>query len=62
MNEVCVECKYNYYSYKEREFICGYVESNYYGIPTAYDDSCVDFEHKKERKNNEFSNIYRKND
>ena len=40
--EVCGECKYNKYSTTEKE----YTDSDNYGIPTMYDDSCDDFEEK----------------
>ena len=44
--EICVECKYNKYSTTEKEFYCSNTDSDNYGIPTVYDDSCEDFEEK----------------
>ena len=42
--EICGECKYNKYSTTEKEFYCSNTDSDNYGIPTMYDDSCEDFE------------------
>ena len=44
--EICGECKYNKYSTTEKEFYCSNTDSDNYGIPTMYDDSCEDFEEK----------------
>ena len=44
--EICGECKYNKYSTTEKEFYCSNTDSDNYGIPIMYDDSCDDFEEK----------------
>ena len=46
LREICGECKYNKYSTTEKEFYCSNTDSDNYGIPTMYDDSCEDFEEK----------------
>ena len=45
--EICGECKYNKYSTTEKEFYCSNTDSDNYGIPTMYDDSCEDFGEKE---------------
>ena len=42
--EICGECKYSKYSTTEKEFYCSNTDSDNYGIPTMYDDTCEDFE------------------
>ena len=50
--EICGECKYNKRDFSKPqnsgylEFCCGNEDSDCYGIPTMYDDSCDDFEEK----------------
>lgn len=44
--EICGECKYNKYSTTEKEFYCSNTDSDNYGIPTMYDDSCDDFKER----------------
>ncbi len=44
MDEICANCKHN--KKTQREFYCGNEESEYYGVPTAYDDTCEDWEGK----------------
>ena len=52
MREICGECKYNKRDFSKpqnsdyEEFCCGNKDSDNYGIPTMYDDSCEDFEEK----------------
>ena len=46
LREICGECKYNKYSTTEKEFYCSNTDSDNYGMPTMYDDSCEDFEEK----------------
>ena len=46
LREICGECKYNKYSTTEKEFYCINTDSDNYGMPTMYDDSCEDFEEK----------------
>ena len=45
MNEVCGTCKWNCRS--DGEYCCGNDESENYGVPTLYDDSCEDWEEKE---------------
>ena len=53
MREICGECKYNKRDFSKpqnsgyAEFCCGNEESDNYGVPTMYDDSCDDFEEKE---------------
>ena len=42
--EQCGTCRFNSYEYGE--FSCSNTDSDNYGIPTAYDDSCEDWEEK----------------
>ena len=47
MKEVCGTCKFNSRTYDGRcnsEFCCGNEESDNYGVPTMYDDTCDDWE------------------
>lgn len=52
MNKCCGNCKYNKYTPDGRngsmngKFYCGNEDSEEYGVPTFYDDSCDDFEEK----------------
>ena len=52
MREICGECKYNKRDFSKpqnsgyAEFCCSNEDSDCYGIPTMYDDSCDDFEEK----------------
>ena len=52
MKQCCGTCKFNkrYFSKPQNkgyaEFCCGNEESDNYGVPTMYDDSCDDFEEK----------------
>lgn len=41
-NKICGNCAHN--TYDNGDFICGNENSDNYGVPTFYDDSCVDFE------------------
>ena len=47
MREICGECKYSKFSAAENEFCCCNTDSDNYGSPTMYDDSCEDFEEKE---------------
>ena len=53
MKEVCGNCKYNKRDFSKpqnkgyAEFCCGNEESEEYGVPTFYDDSCDCFEEKE---------------
>ena len=53
MREVCGECKYNKRDFSKphnsgsAEFCCCNEDSDNYGLPTIYDDSCEDFEEKE---------------
>ena len=47
MREICGECKYSKFSAAENEFCCSNTDSDNYGSPTMYDDSCEDFEEKE---------------
>lgn len=52
MREVCGTCKYNSLRYDgqhHEEFCCGNENSDYYSVPTFYDDTCDDWEEKDER-------------
>lgn len=52
MREVCGTCKYNKRDFTKpqnsgyAEFCCGNEDSECYGVPTAYDDTCDDYEEK----------------
>ena len=52
MREICGECKYNKRDFSKpqnsgyAEFCCGNEDSDCYGVPIMYDDSCDDFEEK----------------
>ena len=48
MKEVCGTCKYNKYNSYEQSYYCGNEDSDYYGIDTAYDDECEEWEDKDE--------------
>ena len=54
MREICGECKHNKRDFSKpqnsgyAEFCCGNEDSDNYGVPTMYDDSCEDFEKKNE--------------
>ena len=48
MSKVCGNCAYNSYDRELREFYCGNTDSDSCGSPTAYDDSCADFESKED--------------
>ena len=50
MSEYCGTCKYNKRSYDghcNAEFCCDNEESDMYGVPTLYDDSCEFYEEKE---------------
>lgn len=53
LREICGECKYNKRDFSKpqnsgyAEFCCGNEDSDNYGVPTMYDDSCEDFEEKE---------------
>lgn len=50
MTEVCGECKFNKRSFDghcNAEFCCSNEDSEYYGVPTDYSDSCEEFEEKE---------------
>ena len=49
LREICGECKYNKRDFSNgyAEFCCGNEDSDNYGVPTMYDDSCDDFEEKE---------------
>ena len=53
LREICGECKYNKRDFSKpqnsgyAEFCCGNEDSDNYGVPTMYDDSCDDFEEKE---------------
>lgn len=42
----CGNCRFNTYS--DNEWCCGNEESDNYGVPTMYDDSCEDYMEKDE--------------
>ena len=44
MSECCGTCAFNRYS--DGEFVCGNSETEAYGCPTAYSDSCEEYEEK----------------
>lgn len=49
---VCGNCKYNTQYFfdtdpdRKSEFCCGNEDSENYGVPTMYDDTCDDWEEK----------------
>lgn len=53
MKEVCGNCKYNKRDFSKpqntgyAEFCCGNEDSEEYGVPTFYDDSCDEWEEKE---------------
>lgn len=53
MREICGTCKYNKRNYSNPqgmgyiEFCCGKEDSEEYGVPTFYDDTCDDWEEKE---------------
>lgn len=50
MREICGNCKYNKRTFDGHcnvEFGCGNEKSDYYSIPTVYDDTCDDWEEKE---------------
>ena len=53
LREICGECKCNKRDFSKPqnsgyvEFCCGNEDSDNYGLPTMYDDSCDDFEEKE---------------
>lgn len=50
MKEVCGTCKYNQRTYDghcNAEFCCGNENSDYYSVPTLFDDTCDDWEEKE---------------
>lgn len=53
MRECCGECKFNKRDFSKPqnsgyvEFCCGNEESECYGVPTMYDDTCDCFEEKE---------------
>lgn len=53
MRECCGNCKYNKRDFSKpqnrgyAEFCCGNENSEFYGVPTSYDDSCDDYEEKE---------------
>ena len=46
--EICEECKRYKYQSESSEYVCGNIDSDYLGIPSAYDDSCFDFEERED--------------
>lgn len=54
MKQMCGECKYNKRDFSKPQdsgyskFCCGNEDSENYGVPTFYDDSCDDFEGREE--------------
>ena len=47
-NECCGTCKYNRYGGEVADFECVCKESEAYGLQTAYDDFCEEWEKKDE--------------
>jgi hypothetical protein len=53
VKEVCGNCKYNKRDFSKpqntgyAEFCCGNEDSEEYGVPTFYDDSCDEWEEKE---------------
>ena len=51
MKEICGNCKYNKITFDGHcnvEFCCDNEESDYYAIPTEYDDTCENWRWKNE--------------
>lgn len=42
--DYCGECQHNTYDKKEKCYVCNNKDSENYGLRTAYDDSCEEFE------------------
>ena len=42
---ICANCKYN--TKDDENYYCNNEDSDCYGLPTMYDDSCEDFEEKE---------------
>lgn len=50
MREICGTCKHNSRSYDghcNAEYCCNNEESEYYGVPTCYDDKCDEWSEKE---------------
>lgn len=53
MREICGTCKYNKRDFSKPqnegyiEFCCGNEDSDMYGVPTFYDDTCDEWEEKE---------------
>ena len=53
MREVCGNCKHNKRDFSNpqndcySEFCCGNEDSDNYGVPTMYDETCEDFEEEE---------------
>ena len=53
MDNVCGNCKYNKRDFSKpqnegyAEFCCGNADSEYYAVPTMYDDTCDEWEEKE---------------
>lgn len=50
MREVCGNCKHNkrvFDGHCNAEFCCGNPESEYYSVPTFYDDTCDKWEDRE---------------
>lgn len=50
MKKICANCKYNICERNSRndtQFYCDNEDGEYFGVPTAYDDSCDDYEEKE---------------
>ena len=50
MKQICANCKYNKRTYDghcNAEFCCDNENSDYYAVPTSYDDTCDDWEEKR---------------
>lgn len=43
---ICANCKYN--TKDDENYYCNNEDSDCYGLPTMYDDSCEDFEEKED--------------
>lgn len=44
----CGNCKYSHYDKEEQDFVCTNEDSENYGLPTMYNDSCEQYEDKQE--------------
>lgn len=44
--KICANCEYNKYDFIDGDFYCTNEHSDNCGVPTFYDDSCVDWEEK----------------